>query len=264
MRLQVYCPPAQTQNPHRRVVIRLSLTLATLCACLAAAPALGAGSHTTASPATPAANSSTDTGLIYDAQTGDFTEPVPPEGGWQAFANLLDKITPSVNTSVPLTPAQVTSHIAALTDAGKPQAALKLVEQRSKARAKSGAIGTDVQLEYQRGRALDALGEHDQAMAVWRQMTTDFPELPEPWNALAIEYARRGSLEQARDALDMALVSVPDFAPALENLGRVQMRLAQESFARAHAAQPGQPAAARPAVAPAPAKGGTKHQPAAQ
>lgn len=238
-------------------MIRLSLTLATLCACLAATPALSAGPHTTASPAT-------DTGLIYDAQTGTFTEPVPPEGGWQAFANLLDKITPSVNTSIPLTPAQVTSHIAALTDAGKPQAALKLIEQRSKARAESGAIGTDVQLEYQRGRALDALGEHDQAMAVWRQMTTDFPELPEPWNALAIEYARRGSLEQARDALNMALVSVPNFAPALENLGRVQMQLAQESFARARAARPGQPAAARPTSAPAPAKGGTKPQPAAQ
>jgi tetratricopeptide (TPR) repeat protein len=238
--------------------------LATLCACLAATPALSAAPHATASPATPAASPSADTGLIYDAQTGTFTEPVPPEGGWQAFANLLDKITPSVNTSIPLTPAQVTSHIAALTDAGKPQAALKLIEQRRKARAQSGAIGTDVQLEYQRGRALDALGEHDQAMAVWRQMTTDFPELPEPWNALAIEYARRGSLEQARDALNMALVSVPNFAPALENLGRVQMQLAQESFARARAARPGQPAAARPISAPSPAKGGTKPQPAAQ
>ncbi|TAN30169.1 MAG: tetratricopeptide repeat protein [Castellaniella sp.] len=245
-------------------MIRLSLTLATLCACLATTPALSAGPHTTASPATPAAGARTDTGLIYDAQTGTFTEPVPPEGGWQAFANLLDKITPSVNTSIPLTPSQVTSHIAALTDAGKPQAALKLIEQRSKARAESGAIGTDVQLEYQRGRALDALGEHDQAMAVWRQMTTDFPELPEPWNALAIEYARRGSLEQARDALNMALVSVPNFAPALENLGRVQTQLAQESFARARAARPGQPAAAQPASAHSPAKGGTKPQPAAQ
>jgi Flp pilus assembly protein TadD len=142
---------------------------------------------------------------------------------------------------------------------------MTLIEQRTQARARSGAIGTDVQLEYQRGRALDALGEHDQALAVWRQMTTDFPELPEPWNALAIEYARRGSLEQARDALNMALVSVPNFAPALENLGRVQMQLAQESFARARAARPGQPAAA-PAPVPAtvPAKGGTKPQPAAQ
>lgn len=263
MRLQVYCPPTQTQNPHRRVVIRLSLTLAALCACLAAAPALSAAPNTPTSPATPAARQSTSTGLIYDAQTGTFTEPVPPDGGWQAFANLLDKVTPSVNTAIPLTPAQVTSHIAALIDAGKPKAALTLVEQRTQARAQSGAIGTDVQLEYQRGRALDALGEHDKAMAVWRQMTTDFPELPEPWNALAIEYARRGSLEQARDALNMALVSVPNFAPALQNLGRVQMQLAQESFARARAAQPGQPAA-RPVTAPPHAKDGTKPQPAAQ
>lgn len=267
-------------------MIRLSFTLATLCACLAAAPALAAGpqaaadaaapahaAHAGTDAATPAANASTATGLIYDARTGTFTEPPPPDGGWQAFANLLEKITPSVNTAVPLTPAQVTQHIAALIDAGKPQAALKLIQERTQAREQAGTIGTDVQLEYQRGRALDALGEHDQAMAVWRQMTTDFPELPEPWNALAIEYARRGSLEQARDALNMALVSVPNFAPALENLGRVQMQLAQESFARARAAQTGRavPApAAAPTGAPSavpganPAKGDTNPQPAAQ
>lgn len=246
-------------------MIRLSLTLATLCACLAATPALGAETHVGGGPAASAAQPSTGTGLTYDAQTGTFTEPQAPEGGWEAFANLLKKITPSVDTGVPFTPAQVTARIASLIDAGNPRAAMTLIEQRTQARARSGAIGTDVQLEYQRGRALDALGEHDQALTVWRQMTTDFPELPEPWNALAIEYARRGSLEQARDALNMALVSVPNFAPALENLGRVQMQLAQESFARARAARPGQPAAA-PASVPAtvPAKGGTKPQPAAQ
>jgi tetratricopeptide (TPR) repeat protein len=220
-------------------VNRLSLTLilTTLCSCLAGTPVLADTSH-------PDAGAPPDTGLIYDAKTGTFTEPLPPPGGWQAFANLLQKVTPSVNTSIPLTPAEIADHIAKLIDAGKPQAAMTLIQERTEARAKSGAIGTDVQLEYQRGRALDALGEHDQALAVWRQMTTDFPELPEPWNALAIEYARRGSLEQARDALDMALVSVPNFAPALENLGRVQMALAQESFARAHAAEtPARPAA---------------------
>ena len=91
-------------------------------------------------------------------------------------------------------------------------------------------------MRYLQGRALGALGRHDKAMAVWRQMTTDYPELPEPWNALAIEYARQGQLQLAREALDMALVSDPSFAPALENLGHVQMRLAQESFDRARAA----------------------------
>ncbi|CAM5223286.1 hypothetical protein CDEF62S_04093 [Castellaniella defragrans] len=231
-------------------------------------PPAKSGATPAASHATPAkspAATQASTGLIYDAKTGTFTEPVPPAGGWQAFANLLKKVTPSVNTSIPLSPAQVSAHIAHLIDSGNPQAAMKLIQERTQARAQSGEIGTDVQLEYQRGRALDALGEHDQAMAVWRQMTTDFPELPEPWNALAIEYARRGSLEQARDALDMALVSVPNFAPALENLGRVQMALAQESFQRARAAgAPGRPVVSAPAAPQPPGKRDTHARPAAQ
>jgi len=226
-------------------VNRLSLLSLTLCSCLAVATASAADTHAATGQA---ADAKTSTGLVYDAKTGTFTEPVPPPGGWQAFANLLEKVTPSVNTSIPLTPSQVTAHIAQLIDHGQPQAAMTLIQERTQAHAQSGEIGTDVQLEYQRGRALDALGEHDKAMDVWRRMTTDFPELPEPWNALAIEYARRGSLEQARDALDMALVSVPNFAPALENLGHVQQALAQESFARARAATP---KARRPAAAPA-------------
>src|SRR5690606_8315896 len=242
-----------------------------LSACLAAGPAFAAST-----------GAGTDTGLPslnYDPATGEFTEAPPPERGWQAFADLLKKAEPSVNTAIPLTPAQIAEHVAALIDAGraaealditaKQQAArdetatpgpdvqlpyqqgraraalidagradeaLDIIAKQQAARDEIATPGTDVQLRYQQGRALVALGRHDDAMAVWRQMTTDYPELPEPWNALAIEYARRGQLRLARDSLDMALVSDPSFAAALENLGHVQMRLAQASFARARAA----------------------------
>lgn len=205
---------------------RFSLVFAAATLCLAAS-------------ATAATQTQADTGLIFDPTTNTFTLPEEPPGGWQAFANLLKKVTPSVNTAVPLTPAQVTHHIATLIDTGKAEAALQLVEEAGTARKAAGTIGTDVQLDYQHARALAALGRHEQAIAIWRQMTTDYPELPEPWNALAIEYARTGALHQAQDALQMALVSDPSFAPALENLGKVQLRLAQESLARARALETG-------------------------
>ncbi len=176
---------------------------------------------------------------------------VGPWGTLQAFADLLKKATPSVDTAIPLTPAQIADHVAALIDAGRAEEALDIIAKRQAARDESVTPGTDVQLRYQQGRALAALGRHDEAMTVWRQMTTDYPELPEPWNALAIEYARRGQLQLARDALDMALVSDPSFAPALENLGHVQMRLARESFDRARAAGASPAPAAAPAGQPA-------------
>lgn len=212
------------------------LPVLALCACLAAGPALAASTGKTDLPS-----------LNYNPETGAFTEPPPPDRGWKAFADLLQKAAPSVDTAIPLTPAQIATHVAALIDAGRGQEALDIIAKSQAGRDENVTPGTDVQLRYQQGRALGALGRHDEAMAVWRQMTSDYPELPEPWNAMAIEYARRGQLQLARDALDMALVSDPSFAPALENLGHVQMRMAQDSFARARAA--GQPARSAPASA---------------
>lgn len=204
------------------------LPVLALCACLMAGPALAASPDGGATAGLPSLN--------YNPETGAFTEAPPPERGWQAFADVLKKAAPSVDTAIPLTAAQLADHISALIDAGRAEEALDIIAKRQATRDESVTPGADVQLRYLQGRALGALGRHDEAMAVWRQMTTDYPELPEPWNALAIEYARQGQLQLAREALDMALVSDPSFAPALENLGHVQMRLAQEAFDRARAA----------------------------
>ncbi len=174
---------------------------------------------------------------MFDPATGQFTDAQAPDGGWQAFAAILEKAAPSTNTAIPLTPSQLTNRIARLIDTGHALDALTLIQQREQALAASNPLGDDVQLLYQKGRALSALGRHDQAIALWQSMTESFPELPEPWNALAVEYVGQGRLQLALNALNMALASDPGFAPALENVGHVQMALAQEAFARAQAAQ---------------------------
>jgi len=199
------------------------------CACLAPTSVLFA-QGTVAPPDGPVG------GLNYDPQTGAFTPVQPPDGGWQGLARLLQRAAPATDTSVPLSAAQFSAHVARLIDQGQAGEALELIQLRRQGLDRQQAIGTDVQLRYQQGRALAALGQHQQAQDIWQQMTIDYPELPEPWNALAIEYVREGALLRAREALDMALVSDPDFAPALENLGHVQMQLAQDAFARARAA----------------------------
>ncbi len=168
------------------------LPVLALCACLAAGSTLAASSSADAD--LPSLN--------YDPDTGAFTEAPPPERGWQAFADLLKKATPSVNTAIPLTPAQIAEHVSSLIDSGRAKEALDIITKRQAAHDASVSPGVDVQLRYLQGRALDALGQHDQAMAVWRQMTIDYPELPEPWNALAIAYARQGQLQLAREALE--------------------------------------------------------------
>jgi Flp pilus assembly protein TadD len=61
-------------------------------------------------------------------------------------------------------------------------------------------------------------------------MTQDFPEMPEPYNNLAVLEAAAGRLDQARSLLDTALRHDPAYRTAHENLGDVLMRLAQRAY----------------------------------
>lgn len=162
-----------------------------------------------------------------------FNDPKPPEGGWDALANVLDKLTPSVDTSLPLSPSEITQRIRAMLDRGQNQEALDIIKKREAQRTAQGAIGTDVQLLFLEARALAALDRHPEAIQVYSTMTTLYPELPEPWNNLASEYVQQGNLDLAHDALRMALTANPGYAQARENLGLVLIMQAREALVQA-------------------------------
>ena len=153
------------------------------------------------------------------------------EKGWKGLAQLLEALEPSVDTSIPLTPAQITDRIAALLDQGRAEEALAAIEQRQQQYATNpDPLGNDVQLMFLHARALSALQRHEESIAIYRDMTQKYPELPEPWNNLAAEYVKTGRLEMARQSLDMALQANPSYSDAMRNLGRVQLLLAEEAF----------------------------------
>ncbi|MBV6273443.1 tetratricopeptide repeat protein [Alcaligenaceae bacterium CGII-47] len=178
---------------------------------------------------------------IYDPKTQTFSNAPAPDRGWQALVQALEYVTPGVNTALPLSASQITNRISALLDAGQNQAALDTILTRQAQLDDPEQIGTDVQLMFLHARALNALERYDEASTIWRDMTITYPELPEPWNNLAVEYARRGQFDRAREALDMALVSDPNFAPALANLGHIQMKLAEISLEKARKLRAGEP-----------------------
>ncbi len=101
----------------------------------------------------------------------------------------------------------------------------------------------DAQLRFERGVLLAKIGRVDEAIAMFRSLTQEFPELPEPYNNLAALHASRGELDQARDALEDALRALPSYALARENLGDVQLRLAERSYRQAIEADAGNRAA---------------------
>jgi Flp pilus assembly protein TadD len=76
-------------------------------------------------------------------------------------------------------------------------------------------------------------GRSEAAISVFRALSEDFPELPEPYNNLAVIYAQKGDLNAARIALETAIRTAPDWAVARENLGDVYVRLATAEYDRA-------------------------------
>jgi len=86
------------------------------------------------------------------------------------------------------------------------------------------------QARFMKGLALTDEGKTDDAMALFRAVIADYPELPEPRNNLAVLYAQKGEYAQARDELERAIQTAPDYAVAHENLGDVYARLAEVEY----------------------------------
>ena len=71
------------------------------------------------------------------------------------------------------------------------------------------------------------------AIKVFFELTYDYPELPEPYNNLAVLHAGQGEYEKARFALEMAVRANPGYAVAYENLGDVYARMAGQAYEKA-------------------------------
>jgi tetratricopeptide (TPR) repeat protein len=91
----------------------------------------------------------------------------------------------------------------------------------------------DAEARFARGLVLVKLGKTTDAIKVFADLTRDYPQLPEPYNNLAVLYAQQGDYEKARDALEAALATHPSYATAHENLGDIYAALAGAAYNRA-------------------------------
>jgi tetratricopeptide (TPR) repeat protein len=96
----------------------------------------------------------------------------------------------------------------------------------------------DPQMRFLKGMIQRETGKIDEAMASFKSLTEDYPELPEPHNNLAVLYASRNDIDKARAALEMAIRANPEYATAHENLGDVYTRLSATAYARAQQLDP--------------------------
>jgi tetratricopeptide (TPR) repeat protein len=91
----------------------------------------------------------------------------------------------------------------------------------------------DARARFLKGVILTDLKRRDEAIAVFTELAQDFPELPEPYNNLAVLYAAQGNYERARDVLEMSVRTYPGYATAHENLGDVYAMLASRAYDKA-------------------------------
>jgi Flp pilus assembly protein TadD len=125
------------------------------------------------------------------------------------------------------------SYAAGLAEARKLMEVKRYDDAIARLDALSQARPREAQARFLKAVAQADAGRAQDAVATLRSLASDFPELPEPRNNLAVLYAAEGKYALARDELELAIAAAPDYAIAHENLGDVYARLAALSYERA-------------------------------
>src|SRR5437667_1073379 len=111
--------------------------------------------------------------------------------------------------------------------AGQHSQALERVNKALKAKPR------DPQARFLKGIIVTEQANTREAIDIFTKLTQDYPELPEPYNNLAVIYAAQGQYEKARTALEQSIRTHPTYATAYENLGDVYAKLASQAYGKA-------------------------------
>ena len=129
--------------------------------------------------------------------------------------------------AAPLAHADEYSDVNQLLRSGKNTEALTKADQYLASKPR------DPQMRFLKGVIQTETGKPVDAIATFVKLTEDYPELPEPFNNLAVLYASQGQYEKARAALEMAIRTNPSYATAHENLGDIYAKLASQAYTKA-------------------------------
>ena len=106
----------------------------------------------------------------------------------------------------------------------------------------------DPQWRFLQGVAQMNEGQSAAAITTFEQLVQEYPELPEPYNNLAVLYAQSNDLEKASRALQDAIRANPSYATAYENLGDIYIRLADKALSKASELEPAQQTRLQPKI----------------
>jgi tetratricopeptide (TPR) repeat protein len=88
----------------------------------------------------------------------------------------------------------------------------------------------ETQTLFLKGLILARMDRLKESAAVFIRLTEEHPELPEPYNNLAVIYAASGEYDKAEAALRQAINTHPSYATAHENLGDIYAKMASQAY----------------------------------
>jgi len=151
--------------------------------------------------------------------------PVQPFAAAVVCAFLLVATAPAQGQQP--APASTAAEVAALMKAGKYDEALARADARLKDNPR------DAQVRFMRGVILTEQGKTVEASTTFERLIQEFPELPEPYNNLAVLHAAQGRYESAYRLLQQALAAQPNYLTAYENLGDLHLSMAEQAYDKA-------------------------------
>jgi hypothetical protein len=123
--------------------------------------------------------------------------------------------------------ADTLQDVSRLVSQGRPLPALKLLDKYLVSRP------NDVPGRFLKGVILAETNSLPEAVSIFTKLAEEHPELPEPYNNLAVIYARQQQYDKAKQALEAAIQTHPAYATAHKNLEDVYARLASQAYDKA-------------------------------
>ncbi len=148
---------------------------------------------------------------------------------------LLQSFVPKMITGAVLAAGLLFSNLAFAdyAEVNRLMRAGQFVEATAKADQFLAGKPKDPQMRFLKGVILTEQGKPQDAITQFTKLIEDYPELPEPYNNLAVLHAGQGQFDKARAALEMAIRTNPSYATAHENLGDVYAKLASQAYSKA-------------------------------
>lgn len=119
-----------------------------------------------------------------------------------------------------------TEEVGALLQSGRYQQALDRID------ALPHDSRAQPQIRLYHGMSLMALDRRSEALRSFETLAAEYPNMPEPFNNMAVIHAAHGRYGEARVLLEKALRADARYSVAQENIGDVYIRLASQTYAR--------------------------------